>query len=137
MTPERWQQIRDLLHSAMELEPAQRSAYLERHCSDDPSLRKDVDSFLASEEELRSSFLESPAVAQVVPGERFGPRMTLAAGTKLGRYEIAELLGAGGMGEVYRARDTELPRTVAIKVLPAHLSSDPLRRPEWDTDAQR
>src|ERR1700693_782996 len=51
--------------------------------------------------------------------------MPLTAGTKLGPYEIQSLLGAGGMGEVYRALDTRLQRTVAIKVLPAHLSSNP------------
>ncbi|MFY9560396.1 MAG: serine/threonine protein kinase, partial [Terriglobales bacterium] len=50
--------------------------------------------------------------------------MTLTAGTKLGPYEIQAPLGAGGMGEVYRARDTRLERDVAIKVLPASLSSD-------------
>lgn len=51
--------------------------------------------------------------------------MALVPGTKLGPYEIVALLGAGGMGEVYRARDTRLQRTVAIKILPAHLSSNP------------
>ena len=51
--------------------------------------------------------------------------MPLATGTKLGPYEIQSPLGAGGMGEVYRARDTRLERTVAIKVLPQHLSDNP------------
>jgi serine/threonine protein kinase len=54
--------------------------------------------------------------------------MALTSGTKLGPYEIIAPLGAGGMGEVYRARDTRLDRTVAIKILPEHLSSDPGRR---------
>ncbi|HXX22890.1 MAG TPA: protein kinase [Terriglobia bacterium] len=62
--------------------------------------------------------------------------MTLGAGTKLGSYEIVAPLGAGGMGEVYRARDTRLDRTVAIKVLPAHLSSDPARRQRFEREAR-
>jgi serine/threonine protein kinase len=57
--------------------------------------------------------------------------MTLAAGTRLGPYEVVAPIGAGGMGEVYRARDTRLDRSVAIKVLPAHLSSDPQLRERW------
>src|ERR1700730_15923112 len=62
--------------------------------------------------------------------------MALVAGTKLGPYEIAGLLGAGGMGEVYRARDTRLQRTVAIKVLPAHLSSNPDLHARFEQEAK-
>src|ERR1700691_4553050 len=62
--------------------------------------------------------------------------MTLIPGTKLGPYEIQSLLGAGGMGEVYRARDTRLGRDVAIKVLPAHLSSDPDLRQRMEREAK-
>src|ERR1700686_868070 len=62
--------------------------------------------------------------------------MALTPGTILGPYEILSALGAGGMGEVYRARDTRLERTVAIKVLPAHLSSDPDRRERFDREAR-
>jgi eukaryotic-like serine/threonine-protein kinase len=62
--------------------------------------------------------------------------MTLTLGTKLGPYEIQSLLGAGGMGEVYRARDTRLERDVAIKVLPAHLSSDPDLRQRMEREAK-
>ena len=135
MTPERWQQIRDLLHSAMQRDPAQRNAYLEQHYSADPSLRLDLDSLLAADEALRSSFLESPAVAQMVPDLAIPRRKTLAPGTKLGRYQVVALAGSGGMGEVYRARDTQLPRPVAIKVLPADLSSDPVRRSRFEREA--
>ena len=62
--------------------------------------------------------------------------MTIAAGTKLGRYEIRSPLGAGGMGEVYRARDEKLNRDVAIKVLPASLSQDQDRLRRFEQEAQ-
>ena len=62
--------------------------------------------------------------------------MSLAAGAKLGPYEIVAPLGAGGMGEVYRARDTRLDRTVAIKVLSTHLSSSPELRQRFEREAR-
>ena len=62
--------------------------------------------------------------------------MSLAPGTRLGPYEIQAAIGAGGMGEVYRARDTRLDRIVAIKVLPAHLAQDPQFRERFDREAR-
>jgi serine/threonine protein kinase len=62
--------------------------------------------------------------------------MPLAPGTKLGPYEIVGPLGAGGMGEVYRAKDTRLDRTVAIKILPALLSADPTRKMRFEREAK-
>src|SRR5271163_919745 len=62
--------------------------------------------------------------------------MPLSPGTRLGPYEILDPIGAGGMGEVYRARDTRLDRTVAIKILPAHLSSDPVRKQRFEREAK-
>ena len=62
--------------------------------------------------------------------------MPLESGTKLGLYEVIGLLGAGGMGEVYRARDTRLERTVAIKILPSQFSSDPVRKQRFEREAK-
>ena len=62
--------------------------------------------------------------------------MPLTAGTRLGPYEITALLGEGGMGEVYRARDTRLERTIAIKVLPPDLAADPKRRTRFEREAR-
>jgi len=125
MTPERWQQIREVLEEALELAPEQRSAFLQQNCSADPSLRQEVETLLASSPDARSSFLQSSPL-----------HLTLASGTALGEYEVKSLLGAGGMGEVYRARDARLGRDVAIKVLPSVTAgSDRLRRFKQEAQA--
>jgi serine/threonine protein kinase len=62
--------------------------------------------------------------------------MPLSPGVRLGPYEILDAIGAGGMGEVYRAKDKRLDRTVAIKILPAHLSSDPLSKQRFEREAK-
>jgi eukaryotic-like serine/threonine-protein kinase len=126
MTPERWQQIRDLLERAMELGPGERAGLLDRSCASDPSLRHEVEILLASSDDVRSSFMQSQP-----------PRAALVTGTRLGEYEIKSLLGAGGMGEVYRAHDSRLGRDIAIKVLPSFVVSnaDRLRRFEQEARA--
>jgi len=125
MTPERWQQIKGVLEQALDLAPDERSAFLNRSCSRDPSLRQEVDVLLSASDEVRSSFLESSTV-----------HVTLTPGTRVGDYEIQKLLGSGGMGEVYRARDLRLRRDVAIKVLPSFLSSDKERLWRFEHEAQ-
>jgi eukaryotic-like serine/threonine-protein kinase len=125
MTPERWQQVKGVLEQALALAPEERSAFLDRSCPPDPSLRQEVETLLSSSDEVRSSFLESSTL-----------HVTLAPGTKLGDYEVQKLLGSGGMGEVYRARDLRLRRDVAIKVLPSVLSSDKERLRRFEQEAQ-
>jgi len=132
-TPERWQKARDVLHEAMEMDEGDRSAFLDSQCASDPSLRVELNELLAAEDELGSSFLEKPAIAH---GASATDSTVLAAGTKLGPYVIQSLIGAGGMGEVYRARDTRLNRVVALKILPASSSSDELRRQRLHREAR-
>ncbi|HLW83763.1 MAG TPA: protein kinase [Candidatus Sulfotelmatobacter sp.] len=88
-------------------------------------MRQEVETLLASSDDVRSNFLQSSA-----------SRLTLASGTKLGEYEVKSLLGSGGMGEVYRARDSRLGRDVAIKVLPASLSADSERLRRFEQEAR-
>ncbi|MGA9978917.1 MAG: protein kinase [Candidatus Sulfotelmatobacter sp.] len=126
MTPERWQQIRDVLGRALEMAPGERSAFLNQACSADQSLRQEVETLLASSSDVRSSFLQGSSTLLV----------TLKPGTKLGDYEVKSLLGSGGMGEVYRARDSRLGRDVAIKVLPSFLSADPERLRRFEQEAR-
>jgi eukaryotic-like serine/threonine-protein kinase len=124
MTPERWQQVKGVLENVLEVAPHDRAAFLDQACGGDQALRQEVESLLAGEEQGRSSFLQSL------------PSLRLVRGTRLGDYEIQSLLGAGGMGEVYRARDLRLKRDVAIKVLPAFVSSDHDRMRRFEQEAQ-
>jgi eukaryotic-like serine/threonine-protein kinase len=137
LTPERWQRARDLLHEAMQMDEAQRSAFLDRQCASDPSLRAELNELLAAEGEIGSSFLENPAVVHAaVHTDTSASGTVLASGAKLGPYVVLSLIGAGGMGEVYRARDASLKRDVAIKVLPASLTRDPDRLRRFQLEAQ-
>jgi Tol biopolymer transport system component len=113
VTPERHQQICDLLYMALELDAKERDSFLMRMCASDVALRQEVESLLCSSDDVRANFLRSST-----------SRLALEPGTRLGDYEVESLVGSGGMGEVYRARDLRLARDVAIKVLPAYLSSN-------------
>jgi serine/threonine protein kinase len=137
MTPENWQEIRNLLHSAMQLRVEERPAFLDRHCYSDPELRQELDTLLAAGGELDSTFLESPAIEQVASNQASSSSLSmLAVGTRLGPYLVQSLLGAGGMGEVYRARDTRLNRTVALKVIPRALAPDAVLRQRFQREAR-
>jgi serine/threonine protein kinase/tetratricopeptide (TPR) repeat protein len=114
VTPEQWQQIKGILGGALELQPSEREAYLDRECPD-PPLRREVESLIAACDAGDSHFLEQPEFE----------REDLEPGTTLGPYEILSHLGSGGMGEVYRARDTKLKREIALKLLPRDFARNP------------
>src|SRR5215510_537564 len=131
MNPDRWRQVADVYESALEREPAARGAFLAEACRDDSDLRGEVESLLAHEHTPLVVDQGMLAVAATVLGgiSRFEP------GTVLGPYRIEALIGAGGMGEVYRARDTKLDRDVALKVLPESLTHDPDRLTRFSREA--
>jgi hypothetical protein len=120
---ERWRRVEELFHAALERVPEARQAFLSDACKEDTEVLRQVELLLAKEEQA-GSFLERPAIDDRT--------VTLtAAGGLLGRqfgpYRIVSPLGAGGMGEVYRARDSKLGRDVAIKILPTEFARNPER----------
>jgi eukaryotic-like serine/threonine-protein kinase len=129
MTPERWRQIEELYHQARERSNDKRGPFLVRACAGDTELRHAVDSLLANGSE---TFLSTPAFVAVARDQR----MTDLVGCRLGTYEVQEWIGAGGMGEVYRARDTKLGREVAIKILPRAFATDTNRRARFEREAR-
>jgi serine/threonine protein kinase len=124
MIPERWQRIEQLYHEALQHKAGERLAFVREICGDDVRLRQEVESLLEAHDR-GGNFL---SVAQEKP--------EALVGQQLGSYQILSLLGAGGMGVVYRARDTRLNRSVAIKVLPADKVSDPERKRRFIQEAR-
>src|ERR1700752_1019844 len=123
MNPERWKQIDKLFDAALEIETDKRSAFLDEACEGDHSLREEVESLLASDLQP-NKFVESPAIQAASEFMTGAKELSLSFGESIGPYKILSLLGAGGMGEVYRATHSTLERDVAIKVLPERLAID-------------
>src|SRR5579864_5306472 len=131
MNSERWRQIAELFHAALELAPETQQKFLESACGDDADLRLQVESLLAHREQA-GSFLETPALPD--PETLSNPRAVV--GRQLGPYRILSPLGAGGMGEVYRAHDSKLGRDVAVKMLPPEFAHDPERLARFRREAR-
>ena len=134
MTPERWRQVEEIVHGALSRAESERLAFVVRTCAGDEALRREVESLLAQQASA-GGFLEGPAVAaaaQMVSETG----ASLLTGRRLGAYQVHARIGAGGMGEVYRARDTKLGRDVAIKILPRLFTSNPDRLARFEREAR-
>ena len=116
-TRDRWQQIEELYHSTLERDPPVRAAFLDGACGNDDELRREVESLLA-EAPTGQGLLDQRAAALLAESAT----VALKPGTLLGPYQIEALIGEGGMGKVYKTRDTRLGRTVAIKTSSARFS---------------
>jgi len=133
LNPERWEQISRIFNSAIGLEVEARAAYVAGQCGSDESLRSEVEKLIAShqrasEENFIGGHAAEDAASLLLKDDKAHAHTTaLTDGQQLGSYLIIKRLGAGGMGEVYLARDSRLDRTVALKVLSPDVSSDKRR----------
>jgi len=134
VSDERWRRIEELCHDALERKPGERAAFVRMACDGDEALRLEVESLLAQHASA-DSLLDRSAVAaaQQLLSETGTSMLT---GRRLGAYQVHSRVGAGGMGEVYRARDTKLGRDVAIKILPRLFTSDPGRLARFEREAR-
>ena len=119
MNTDRWRRVEEVYDAVLMQSPERRAAILEELCAADAELREEVEGLLAARD--RAGDFLSPDNLQSHIARFTAEAEPLVAGKRLGDYEIRAAIGAGAMGEVYRARDTRLDRDVALKILPAHL----------------
>jgi serine/threonine protein kinase/Tol biopolymer transport system component len=130
---DRWQTLERLFHAAVALDESERPGFLRDACEDDDALRRDLESLLKFERRS-PDFMQESGIELLASSLATEPT-TMLVGQHLGPYLITELLGSGGMGEVYRATDTKLDRPVAIKVLSEDIG-DPAARHRFQREAR-
>ena len=133
MKSDRWKEIERIYHAALERKEHERAAFLDETC-DDAGLRREVESLLGYEPRAEG-FIENHALDVAAEGIGRQPAQPMI-GRRVGVYEISALIGRGGMGEVYHARDTRLNRDVAIKTLPDLFSEDPEKMARFEREAR-
>jgi serine/threonine protein kinase/Tol biopolymer transport system component len=126
MSTPAWSELEALFHEAQAHAPADRAAWLAARCAGRPKLHAELEAMLRAHDEGASA----------LHGSSRGTQSALKVGTRVGAYEIVGELGAGGMGEVYRARDSRLRREVAIKILPAAFTADADRVARFEREAR-
>jgi eukaryotic-like serine/threonine-protein kinase len=134
MSPERWQQVKQIFNSAITYRPEDRSLFISQACSGDEELRSEVESLIASHEQS-GSFIDKPAfeaAASLLAGEK----AELRPGQTIDSYEVVSFISRGGMGEVYLAEDKRLGRKVALKLLPASFTTDDDRLRRFEQEAR-
>ena len=146
MTDNRWLRVKRLFEAAVDQPSAARSAFVSAAVAGDETLRRDVEALLEADAADGSLFDGWPAASESFLAElreassttRSGTTSSpgLSAGTRLGPYDVVAPLGAGGMGEVYRARDARLGRDVAIKILPRAFTTHPERLARFEREAR-
>ncbi|MEP7310397.1 MAG: serine/threonine-protein kinase, partial [Acidobacteriota bacterium] len=134
MTPDRWKRIEELYHAARTWPQGDRAAFLSEACRDDEALQRDVESLL-NESVSDDGFLGGPA-GVMAARSAMDVAPAVMTGRSIGGYHLQMLLGAGGMGEVYRSRDVKLERDVAVKILPRAFTSDPDRLARFEREAR-
>ena len=134
MKAARWEKVIDLFQSAVERAPEERAAFLDESCHDDEGMRREVESLLTSHERAEN-FIEVPAF-KVAPELATNDSAEAMVGKLLGHYRIESLIGVGGMGEVYLARDERLGRKAALKLLPDSLTIDEAQLGRFKNEAR-
>ncbi len=134
MTPERWHQLKQIFQSALERNPAERSAFLTQACAGDAALRGEVESLISSHKQAGDSIeaMAMEAATEILADEQAGR----IVGKQIGHYQVLGRIGSGGMGEVFLAQDTTLGRKVALKLLRRDFTSNEERLRRFRQEAR-